>query len=39
MVKQESLRWEKILATTKNYIAENEMVTNRLLNTINQLYR
>lgn len=38
-VKQESLKWEKILATTKDYISDNELITNRLLDSINQLYR
>ncbi|XP_063696027.1 cilia- and flagella-associated protein 73-like [Culicoides brevitarsis] len=38
-IKQESLKWEKILATTKDHISDNELITNRLLDSINQLYR
>lgn len=39
VIKQESLKWEKILATTKDHISDNELITNRLLDSINQLYR
>lgn len=38
IAKTESLRWEKILANTKDCIAENEIVTFRLLDQIQQLY-
>jgi hypothetical protein len=36
--KTKSLKWERVLATTKNFIADNELTTNRLLDSIQHLY-